>query len=105
MWSDNSRALDRMRGDIETMRGYFEDLNEVYPALQRVVPEQFEILDTVHELLSIAAGLSQSSDRDFVIMLQKRTRNIALTKLVVGDLWHAVSPATEKDMYAKMDVM
>jgi len=105
MWSDNRRALERMRGDIDTMKGYFEDLMEVYPALKRAVPEQFEILETFHELLSIAAGLSQSSDRDFVILLQKRIRNIPITKLVVGDIWHAMNPTAEKDIYEKIDVM
>jgi hypothetical protein len=105
LWSNTRRALDRMRTDIETMRGYFDDLMDVYPALKRAVPQQFEVLDTVHELLSIAAGVSQSSDRDFIIMLQKRIRNIPLTKLVVGDLWHAVSPGTEEAIYEKIDVM
>ena len=105
MWSDTYRALDRIRGDIDTMKGYFEDLMEAYPALKRAVPEQFEILETVYELLSIAAGRSQSSDRDFVIMLQKRIRNIPITKLVVGDLWHAVNPTEEKEIYEKIDVM
>ena len=105
LWSNTRKALDRIRGDIDTMRGYFDDLMDVYPALKRAVPQQFEILDTVHELLSIAAGVSQSSDRDFIILLQKRIRNIPLTKLVVGDLWHAVSPATENDIYEKIDVM
>jgi hypothetical protein len=105
LWSDNARALERMKGDIDTMRGYFEDLEDAYPALKRAVPHQFEILDTVHELLSIAAGLSSSSDRDFVIVLQKRIRNIPITKLVVGDLWHLVNPAGEKAIYEKIDVM
>jgi len=105
LWSNTPRALERIRGDIDTMRAYFDELAEVYPALKRAVPEQFEILDTVHELLSIAAGLSQSSDRDFIIMFQKRIRNIPITKLVVGDLWHAVNPTAEKDIYEKIDVM
>ena len=105
LWSDNKRALDRIRGDIETMREYFDSLMDIYPALKRAVPEQFEILETFHELLSIAAGLSQSSDRDFVILLQKRIRNIPITKLVVGDLWHAMNPKDEKDIYEKIDVM
>ncbi|KAG7343804.1 exocyst complex component Sec6 [Nitzschia inconspicua] len=105
LWSDNQRALDRMKGDIDTMRGYFEDLQDGYPALKRAVPHQFEILDTVHELLAIAAGLSNSSDRDFIIVLQKRIRNIPITKLVVGDLWHLVNPTAEKAIYEKMEVM
>lgn len=105
LWSNTKKALDRIRGDIDIMRAYFDDLMSIYPALKRAVPAQFEILETVHELLSIAAGISQSSDRDFIILLQKRIRNIALTKLVVGDLWHAVNPYSEKDIYEKMDVM
>jgi Exocyst complex component Sec6 len=105
LWSDNQRALDRMKGDIDTMRSYFEDLQGAYPALKRAVPHQFEILDTVHELLAIAAGLSNSSDRDFIIVLQKRVRNIPITKLVVGDLWHLVNPSAEKAIYEKMEVM
>ncbi|KAL3917707.1 MAG: hypothetical protein SGILL_004586 [Bacillariaceae sp.] len=104
-WSNNARALERMKGDINTMREYFEELEDSYPTLKRVVPDQFEILDTVHELLSIAAGLSSSSDRDFVIVLQKRIRNIPITKLVVGDLWHLVNPQAEKSIYEKVDVM
>ena len=105
LWSNTKKALDRIRGDIDTMRAYFDDLMIDYPALKRAIPAQFEILETVHELLSIAAGISQSSDRDFIILLQKRIRNIALTKLVVGDLWHAVNPYAEQDIYEKMDVM
>lgn len=105
LWSNIPRALERIRGDIDTMRSYFEDLQDAYPALKRAIPEQFEILDLVYELISIAGGSSQSSDRDFVIMLQKRIRNIPLTKLVVGDLWHAVNPTGEKDIYEMMNVM
>jgi hypothetical protein len=105
LWSNNERALDRMKGDIETMKGYFEDLMDGYPALRRAVPEQFEILDTVHELLAIAAGISNSSDRDFVILFQKRIKNIPITKLVVGELWHLVNPSGEKEIYEKIEVM
>mmetsp|Transcript_18399 Transcript_18399/g.51294 ORF Transcript_18399/g.51294 Transcript_18399/m.51294 type:complete len:423 (-) Transcript_18399:44-1312(-) len=105
LWNNVPRALERIRGDIDTMRGYFDDLQDAYPALKRAVPEQFEILETVHELLSIASGASQSSERDFVIMLQKRIRNIPLTKLVVGDLWHVTNPAAEKDMYEMINGM
>jgi len=105
LWSNTERALERIKGDIETMKSYFEDLEGDYPALKRAVPDQFEILDTVHELLSIAAGLSNSTDQDFVIFLQKRIKNIPITKLVCGDLWHLVNPAAEKAIYEKIDAM
>jgi hypothetical protein len=105
LWSDNARALERIRGDIDTMREYFESLADTYPTLHRAVPDQFEILDTVHELLAIAAGESRSTDRDFVIVLQKRIKSIPITKLVVGDLWHLVNPNEEKAIYEKIEAM
>eukprot|EP00529_Nitzschia_sp_RCC80_P008811 CAMPEP_0113453782 /NCGR_PEP_ID=MMETSP0014_2-20120614/7529_1 /TAXON_ID=2857 /ORGANISM="Nitzschia sp." /LENGTH=1191 /DNA_ID=CAMNT_0000345175 /DNA_START=500 /DNA_END=4075 /DNA_ORIENTATION=+ /assembly_acc=CAM_ASM_000159 len=105
IWSDNARALERIRGDIDTMREYFESLADAYPTLFRAVPDQFEVLDTIHELLAIASGQSRSTDRDFVIVLQKRIKSIPITKLVVGDLWHLVNPNEENAIYDKIDEM
>eukprot|EP00934_Nitzschia_sp_Nitz4_P003262 Nitzschia sp. Nitz4//scaffold370_size15137//3867//7399//NITZ4_008894-RA/size15137-snap-gene-0.25-mRNA-1//1//CDS//3329549571//3252//frame0 len=104
-WSNNARALDRMRGDINTMKEYFESLAPSYPSLARGLEGEFEVLDTVHELLSIAAGISKSTDRDFVIFLQKRIKNFPITKLVVGDLWHLVKPEGEKAIYEMVETM
>jgi hypothetical protein len=105
VWSDNKRALERMRGDISVMREYFESLASSYPALNRAVETEFEILDTVHELMSIAAGYSRSTDSDFIILLQKRVKNITITKFAVGDLWHLVKPTDEKAIYDMVDKM
>jgi hypothetical protein len=105
LWSDTKRALDRIRGDITTMKEYFESLAPSYPALGRAIENEFEVLDTVHELMSIAAGHSRSTDRDFVILLQKRIKNIPITKLVVGDLWHLVKPTDEKAIYELVEKM
>lgn len=104
-WTDNQRAMDRIRGDITTMKEYFESLAPSYPALGRTIENEFEVLDTMHELLSIAAGVSRSTDRDFVIFLQKRVKNLDITKLVVGDLWHLVSPQNEKAIYELVESM
>lgn len=104
-WSNNQRALDRIRGDINVMKEYFESLAPSYPSLGRCIESEFEVLDTIHELLSIAAEVSRSTDRDFVIFLQKRVKNLAITKLVVGDLWHLVKPQDEKAIYELVESM
>lgn len=104
-WSDNRKALDRMSGDITVMKEYFESLAPSYPALKRAIETEFETLDTVHELLSIASGFSNSNARDFIILMQKRIKNMYLTKMLVGDLWHLVKPTDEKAIYDMIDSM
>lgn len=104
LWGDsNERALERIRGDIIVMREYFESLAMSYPSLNRSLENEFEILDTIHELMSIASGCSRSTERDFIIVLQKRIKNMALTKYLVGDLWHLVKPDGEKAVYELVD--
>ena len=105
IWSDNEKALNRMMGDIKVMKEYFVSLSDSYPALNRSVDPEFEVLETIHELLSIASGVSSSSQRDFILFLQKRIRNIPITKLVVGDLWHLANPIEEKAIYELVDEM
>merc|ERR1712232_689423 len=105
LWGDNNRALERMRGDIDVMREFFDELADAYPSLPRVIENEFGVLDTIYELLSIANGTSDSTDRDFVILLQKKIKNIAITKYVVGDLFHMVNPAKEETIYALIDSM
>lgn len=103
IWAYNHRALDRMRGDITVMRDYFDGLTSKYPSLKRTIQNEFQVLDTVHELLMIAAGLSKSTERDFIIFLQKHIKNSTITKYVVGDLWHLVSPTEEEAIYELVD--
>jgi hypothetical protein len=104
-FSDNQRALGRIMGDIRIMKDYFGNLASSFPALKRTVDNEFEALETIHELLSIAAGTTQSSTRDFILFLQKRVRNIPITKYVVGDLWHLMNPKDEKSVYDMIDTM
>mmetsp|Transcript_13082 Transcript_13082/g.30963 ORF Transcript_13082/g.30963 Transcript_13082/m.30963 type:complete len:217 (+) Transcript_13082:743-1393(+) len=105
LWEDNDRALERMQGDIQVMRSFFVELAGAYPSLPQVVENEFGVLDTVYELLSIANGSSESTDRDFVILLQKKIKNIPITKYVVGDLFHMVNPAKEEAIYNLIDSM
>jgi len=105
LWGDNNRALERIKGDIDVMREFFDELSEEYPSLPRVIDSEFGILDTIYELLAIANGTSDSTDRDFVILLQKKIKNIPITKYVVGDLFHMVNPAKEEMIYQLIDSM
>ncbi len=105
-FSDNAKALERIGGDIREMKALFSGLAEdSMPTLERVVNREFEILETIVELLSIAAKLSASNARDFILVLQKSVRNIHITKLVVGDLWHLVNPVDERNIYQIFDSM
>jgi hypothetical protein len=105
IWSNPGRALGRMMGDIRVMKGYFQSLIPVFSSLSRILDTEFEILETIHELLSIATGNSYSTFQDFVLLLQKRIRNIPITKLVVGDLWYLVRPTEERAIYDLLDDM
>lgn len=104
-FTDNIKALDRMSGDISTIREYFDKLTEKFPSLKRNIDREFEILETIQEMVSIAAGLSQSDPHDFILVMQKRIRNIQITKLVVGDLYHLVNPGEERSVYELVDSM
>jgi len=105
-FSDKTKALSRMSGDISTIRKYFIDLSESsLPSLKRIIDREFSLLDTIHEMLTIAAGCSESEARDFVLVIQKRIRNIQLTKFLLGDLWHLMNPADELNIYELIESM
>ena len=104
-FSNDEKAIHRMRGDILTMKDYFDGLAETFPTLKRIIESEFHLLETVIELLSIAADLSNSEVNDFILMIQKRVRNIDVTKYVVGDFFHLVNPGKEKEIYDLVDSM
>lgn len=105
-FTDNERAITRMKGDVAVIRDYFENIaDESMPTLTRVIEREFGLLDTIIELLSIAAGVSRSDAHDFILVLQKRVRNASITKFVVGDLYHLVKPADELSLYELIDGM
>lgn len=104
-FSDVKTALDRMTGDIKVLRDYFESLVPQMPTLKKNVDKDFEILTTIHELLSIAAGISVSEVEDFILVLQKRVRDVGITKHIVGDLWHLVAPTEERYVWELVESM
>jgi hypothetical protein len=103
--SNNEKAVRRMRDDITVTREYFEGLAETYPTLSRGIESEYHLLEAFIEILSIAAGMSRSDTQDFVLVLQKRIRNPAITKLIVGDLYHLVKPQEEAAIYDLIDSM
>ena len=104
-FGDVKRALDRMTGDIKVLREYFEGLVPKMPSLKKNIEKDFEILTTIHELMSIAAGFSISDAEDFILVLQKRVRDVGITKHIVGDLWHLVAPTEERAVWELVESM
>lgn len=104
-FTDNKKALERMAGDITTIKEYVDNLSKNMPSLKRVIDREFEVLETIQEMIAIAAGASQSDPHDFILVLQKRIRNITITKLVVGDLFKLVAPSRERSVYELIDSM
>ena len=104
-FGDVKTALDRMTGDIRVLRDYFEGLVPQMPSLKKNIEKDFEILTTIHELLSIAAGFSVSDAEDFILVLQKRVRDVGITKHIVGDLWHLVAPTEERYVWELVESM
>jgi hypothetical protein len=105
-FADNYTALERMTGDIKVMREFFEGLTERMPTLSRVIEREFEFFTSFHELLSVAAGQSESEASNFTIVVHKLLMgNIDLTKHFVGDLWHLMNPSQEKEIWEVIDEM
>eukprot|EP00581_Thalassiosira_minuscula_P007298 CAMPEP_0183702610 /NCGR_PEP_ID=MMETSP0737-20130205/656_1 /TAXON_ID=385413 /ORGANISM="Thalassiosira miniscula, Strain CCMP1093" /LENGTH=1434 /DNA_ID=CAMNT_0025929245 /DNA_START=697 /DNA_END=5001 /DNA_ORIENTATION=- len=104
-FGDVKKALDRMTGDIKVMREYFEGLVPKMPSLKKNIEKDFEILATIHELLCVAAGFSVSDAEDFILVLQKRVRDVGITKHIVGDLWHLVAPTEERYVWELVESM
>ena len=104
-FSDNQKALDRMSGDISTIKDYFEEQAKSMGSLKRIVDREFEVLTAIQEMMAIAAGVSQSDPHDFILVLQKCIRNITITKLIVGDIYHLMQPTEERSVYDLVDSM
>jgi hypothetical protein len=102
-FKDTKVAITRILGDISVIREYFESLIEVFPALGRVIGSEFEVLDTMVELMMIAAGQSNANMEEQVFVLQRKIKDVNLTRLVVGDLWHLVNTGEERSIYEQLD--
>ena len=104
-FGDIKKALDRMGFDIIVLMDYFVELVPEMPSLRKNINKDFEILTTIHELLSIAAGFSVSDAEDFILILHKHVRVVGITKHVVGDLWRLVAPMEEQNILRLVESM
>jgi len=104
-FGNNERAIQRMRGDVTLVKEYFEGLAETMPTLQRAIEREFSVLEAVVEILAIAANITNSDLQDFALLLQKRVKNVGLTRLVICDLYHLVNPGEEKKVNDLFEVM
>ena len=102
-FKDNERAIERMKGDVNVIREYFDGLSETMPTLTRVIEKEFAAVETVFEILSIAAGISDADLQDFAILLQKKVKNVGITRLVIGDFYHLVNPGEEKKVNERLE--
>ena len=93
---NNHVALERMEEDVRLMKAFFNSLAESMPSLGNIIEREFQFLEVIQELMRIAARLSDSDARSFIMMLHKRVKDVKITKRVVGDLWHLVRPKKEK---------
>ena len=104
-FADVKKALDRMAVDIIVLMDYFVELVPEMPSLRKNIDTDFEILTTIHELLSIAAGFSVSDAENFILVLHKHVRVVGITKHVVGDLWRLVAPLEEQHVLQLVESM
>eukprot|EP00567_Pseudictyota_dubia_P008394 CAMPEP_0197439084 /NCGR_PEP_ID=MMETSP1175-20131217/5895_1 /TAXON_ID=1003142 /ORGANISM="Triceratium dubium, Strain CCMP147" /LENGTH=887 /DNA_ID=CAMNT_0042968917 /DNA_START=80 /DNA_END=2743 /DNA_ORIENTATION=- len=102
---DNHRALCRMNGDMKVMRLYFDEVANRIPALGGTPGFDFSVLTTFHELMSIAAGQEVGEASNFILLLQKRIRNVEMTRRVVKDIWALMAPRGKKKILETMDLM
>ena len=104
-FSDVGKALDRFSGDVGVIRAYFESLVPRNPLLARIVEREFEILTTIHEVMSIASGIDEGDASDFVLIIHKKIANIDTTKHLLGDLWHIMNPREERTVWDLVERM
>jgi hypothetical protein len=102
-FQDPKAAIMRIKGDVDVIREYFESLIDTFPALSRVIQNEFEVMDTVIELLMIAAGLLNTNMEESVFALQRKIKDVNLTRCFVGDIWHLVNPQEERAIYEQLD--
>lgn len=92
LFSDPKRAVRRIFGDIQVMRSFFTKIAADYPALSRVIENEFSALVAVYECMSIAAGASEADVRDFAVVLHKITGDFRVTRSFLYDMWLTVAP-------------
>lgn len=102
-FDDPLLAYQRITGDLKIFRNYFEGLVRTFPALQRVIDQEFQVMDLVMTMLSAAAGISDTEPTELVWEFQKIIKDVQLTKCTVGNLFHLMNPKEEYRIYEICD--
>lgn len=95
-FENNCVAMNRIEEDIRILREHFLKKAESNSHLEKAIDSEFGLLVVIHELLSIAAGISDGNPVDYAIILYKHIHDEFLTRLIMCDIWHLVNPIMEK---------
>lgn len=92
LFTNNSRALQRISGDIGILEDFFEGWVEKFPPLARVLEVEFEILYAIMELLEIGVGRTRGRDpTDFFPFFLEKLGRFDCTVFLCCQLWHMLS--------------
>jgi Exocyst complex component Sec6 len=92
------KAMSRISGDISEIRNFFQGMTESFPALQRVINAEFEIMTNIFAVLYVAAN-DGDDPQDHFPGIQKAIKNVDICRFMIGDLYHLVAPDKERGIY------
>lgn len=95
---DTETAMKRISGDISEIRNFFQGMTESFPALQRVINAEFEIMTNIYAVLYLAAN-DGDDPQDHFPGIQKAIKNVDICRFMIGDLYHLVARDKEKAIY------
>lgn len=96
-FKDNAIALEQVKADIDLASEFFQ--GQARDQHKPLIESEMELLDTIHKVLAIAAGLSEENINDCIMALQARVEKYDTLYYIMGDLYHLVNPADEKKAY------
>lgn len=98
-FNDPVLAVERMKGDILVLHSFFESLTPNCPTLSKVIDQEFSLLDTI--MLCASAAISSDSKAAFennaenMISAYQRVGDLELTRNLIGDICHLLTPSIE----------
>jgi Exocyst complex component Sec6 len=95
---DKDTAMTRINGDISHIRNFFQGMTDSFPALQRVINSEFEIMTNIFAILYLAAN-DGDDPQDHFPSIQKAIKNVDICRFLIGDLFHLVAPDKERGIY------
>jgi len=91
-FNNTDRAIQRISGDINVLKHFFQCWVVKFPALERVLEYEFELLYILLELLKIGYSKSENQNPvDLFPLLYKRVGNLETTRFLCCQLWHILS--------------